>query len=144
MEVSAKYLTATKFEVIARGHRAICDQPVENDGSDEGMDPPEFLLASLATCSAYYAAQYLKTRGLDGAGLNVKVTAEKAKHPAHLTSFNVFVEMPDLELRHQFGIRRAVQSCLIHNTLHSLPDIGITVSTGAPGLSVFPPPAATA
>ena len=64
MEVSARYLGDTKFEVAARGHRVICDQPIDNGGSDEGMSPPEFLLASLATCAGYYATQYLKTRGL--------------------------------------------------------------------------------
>ena len=64
MEVLAQYLADSKFEVAARGHRVICDQPLDNGGSDKGMSPPEFLLASLATCAAYYAAQYLKTRQL--------------------------------------------------------------------------------
>ena len=64
MEVSVRYLGEAKFEVAGRGHRVICDQPIDNGGADEGMSPPEFLLASLATCAGYYAAQYLKTRGL--------------------------------------------------------------------------------
>jgi putative redox protein len=59
MDVMARYLGGSKFEVAARGHRVICDQPFENGGSDEGMSPPELLLASLATCAAYYATQYL-------------------------------------------------------------------------------------
>ena len=49
MEVTASYLGGSKFEVAARGHRVICDQPLDNGGSDEGMAPAEFLLASLAT-----------------------------------------------------------------------------------------------
>jgi len=61
----------SKFEVAARGHRVICDQPFDSGGSDEGMSPPEFLLASLATCAAYFAAQYLKTRGLPAEDLGV-------------------------------------------------------------------------
>jgi hypothetical protein len=44
MEVSAHYLGDAKFEVAARDHRVICDQPIENGGADEGMSPPEFLL----------------------------------------------------------------------------------------------------
>ena len=71
MEVLAYYIEGSKFEVNARGHRVICDQPIDNGGSDEGMSPPEFLLASLATCAAYYAAQYLKTRGLPADDLKV-------------------------------------------------------------------------
>ena len=144
MEVSAKYVTATKFEAIARGHRVICDQPVENGGTDEGMDPPEFLLTALATCAAFYAAQYLKTRGLNASGLNVKVTAEKKTPPAHLTSFRIFVESPNSEARHQIGLRRAVESCLIHNTLRLLPEIEVTVEAAGQALAVVPPPAAAA
>jgi hypothetical protein len=41
MEVLAQYLGDSKFEVAARGHRVICDQPVDNAGSDEGMSPPD-------------------------------------------------------------------------------------------------------
>ena len=64
MEVTAEYLNDARFEVAARGHRVISDQPPENGGQDSGMSPPELLLASLATCAAYYGTQYLKARGL--------------------------------------------------------------------------------
>lgn len=51
MELTAEYLGGSKFAAEARGHRIICDQPVENGGADAGMTPPELLLASLATCA---------------------------------------------------------------------------------------------
>ena len=121
MEVLAQYLGDSKFEVAARGHRVICDQPLDNGGSDEGMSPPEFLLASLATCAAYYATQYLKTRGLPAGDLEVRVNAEKAAQPARLASFRIEVTAPGLDDRHQAGILRAVKACLIHNTLLGSP-----------------------
>jgi len=131
MEVSARYLRDSKFEVAARGHRAICDQPVENGGSDAGMTPPEFLLASLATCAAYYAAQYLKTRQLAAEDLTVQVVAEKAAQPARLSSFQIEVTVPGLGDRHRAGILRAVKACLIHNTLVGGPSIEIAILTPA-------------
>ena len=69
MEAIIRHLGDLKFEAAARGHRVVCDQPPENGGSDAGMTSPEFLLVSLGTCAAYYAAQYLRTRGLDTDGL---------------------------------------------------------------------------
>src|SRR5438046_550528 len=69
MEAIAKFQGGVRFEVAARGHRAVCDQPAESGGADAGMTPPEFLLGSLATCAGYYAAQYLKGRGLSTDGL---------------------------------------------------------------------------
>jgi putative redox protein len=128
MEVSALYLGNSKFEVAARSHRVVCDQPLDNGGADEGMSPPEFLLASLATCAAYYAAQYLKTRRLPAADLKVLVTAEKVLQPARLASFRIEVTAPGLDDRHQAGMLRAVKACLIHNTLTGTPSIEITVN----------------
>jgi len=131
MEVSAQYLGGTKFEVAARGHRVICDQPIENGGADEGMSPPEFLLASLAACAGYYAAQYLKARGIPTEDLSVRVTAEKAAPPARLASFKIEVTALGLDERQQTGVLRAAKACLIHNTLLGQPSIGITVNAGA-------------
>jgi putative redox protein len=131
MEVNAQHLGNSKFEVSARGHRLICDQPPDNGGSDAGMSPPEFLLASLATCAGYYAAEYLKTRSLPAGDLHVRVVAEKAQNPARLNSFRIEVTVPGLEERHQIGISRAVKSCLVHNTLLHAPKIEIAIEAGA-------------
>src|SRR5678816_4263760 len=113
MEVLAQYLGVARFDVTARGHVVICDQPLDNVGTDEGMSPPEFLLASLATCAAYYASQYLKVRQLRAEDLKVRVSAEKATHPARLASFLIEVTAPGLDERHQAGILRSIQACLI-------------------------------
>jgi uncharacterized OsmC-like protein len=128
MEVTAEFLGDSRFEVRARGHRVICDQPTDNGGSDTGMTPPEFLLASLATCAAYYAAQYLTVRQLPAGDLKVRVSAEKAQQPARLSSFRIEVTAPGLDERHQAGILRATKACLIHNTLLSQPSIEIVVN----------------
>ncbi len=127
MEVTAEFLGEQRFEVQARGHRVICDQPADNGGSDTGMTPPEFLLASLATCAAYYAAQYLKVRKLPAEDLKVRVSAEKAQQPARLDRFRIEVIAPGLDERHQTGILRAAQACLIHNTLLGQPSIETVV-----------------
>jgi len=130
MDVTAEYLGDSRFEVLARRHRLISDQPVDNGGSDTGPTPPEFLLASLASCAAYYAAQYLNARRLPAAGLRVRVSAEKAQQPpARLASFLIEVTAPSLEDRHQTGILRAVKACLIHNTLLGNPAIEVVLAT---------------
>lgn len=127
MELIVKHLENVKFAVQARGHEVICDQPLDNSGTDAGMTPPEFLLASLGTCAGFYAAQYLRTRSLPTEGLEVQVSAEKALGPARLASFQIEVSVPEIEERHKEGVLRAVKSCLIHNTLLDPPVIGIAV-----------------
>ena len=123
MEVTIQHLGNVKFAAETRGHRVICDQPADNGGADEGMTPPEFLLASLGTCAGFYAVQYLKARSLPTGGLSVKVSAEKAAQPARIGSFRIEVTLPCLEPKHEEGVLRAVRLCLIHNTLLNAPTI---------------------
>ena len=133
MEVTIKPIgTGVQFEAGARGHKLICDQPRANGGDDAGMTPPELLLASLGTCSAYYALQYLKSRSLPTEALTVKVSAEKAALPARLSSFRIDVEIPGLEERHLTGIRRAIEKCLIHNTLLHSPAVEVALHSSRP------------
>ena len=84
MQATVRYLGGVKFEASTRNHRVLCDQPVENKGTDTGMTPPEFLLVSLGTCAGYYAAEYLRARSLPVSGLEVRVSAEKNAQPARL------------------------------------------------------------
>ena len=131
MEITVKHLGDVQFEAEARGHRVVCDQPVDNGGYDEGMTPPEFLLISLGTCAGFYVAQYLNAHSLVCPGLEIKVAAEKAAQPARLGSFRIEVIAPSLDPHHEEGILRAVHKCLIHNTLLNPPQIETMVRCAA-------------
>ncbi len=131
MEVIVDHLGAVQFEITARKHKIVCDQPAENGGFDEGMTPPELLLASLASCAGFYAAQYLRKHVPEvKQGTRVRVTAEKAKNPARLENFRIEVQVPiQLTEEHQRGIETAVHHCLIHNTLLNPPKIELDVKS---------------
>lgn len=136
MELRIRYIGGHKFEASARGHVIVSDQPLDNDGSDYGMTPPELFLASLGTCAGYYASEYLRARGLPDSDLEVRVAGFKGEHPPRFGSLRIEVFAPDLNERHQHGIRRAVESCLIHNTLVDPPAVEIEVcSSGVPALA---------
>ncbi|MGA8160249.1 MAG: OsmC family protein [Acidobacteriaceae bacterium] len=132
MEVTVQHLGAVQFEIRARAHTIVSDQPAENHGFDEGMTPPELLLASLGSCAAYYAAEYLRQKGLATEGTRVIVHAEKLLNPARLDNFRIEVELPlACEERDRAGVDRAVHRCLIHNTLLQPPTIEIAVHAPA-------------
>jgi putative redox protein len=124
LEVRVEHLGDVQFTMKARQHVVYCDQPENAGGYDEGMTPLEFFLGSLGTCAAYYAAQYLKTRSLSTTGLVIRVTAEKVKSPARLDDLKIYVEYPQpIDDRHREGMLKAVQGCVIHNTIQSAPHI---------------------
>ena len=128
MEVLVNHLGALRFEIKAREHTIVSDQPRENGGFDEGMTPPELLLASLGSCAAYYAAEYLHRHELATEGTRVRVVAEKIKNPARVDHFLIEIDVPvGLSETHQRGVQDAVHRCLIHTTLTHLPKIDFLV-----------------
>jgi putative redox protein len=128
MEVRVEHLGAWQFEIRAREHTIVSDQPRENGGFDEGMTPPELLLASLGSCAAYYAAEYLHRHKQATEGTRVKVFAQKAKNPARVDAFRIELEVPvGLSDEHRKGVEDAVHRCLIHNTLMNPPSIETVV-----------------
>lgn len=132
MEVTVDHLGAVQFEIKARRHSIVCDQPAENRGFDEGMTPPELFLASLGACAAYYAADYLRQKELASQGTHVKVVADKVMNPPRIDNIRIEVELPQaLEERHREGVDRAVHRCLIHNTLMNPPQVEIAVHAPA-------------
>jgi uncharacterized OsmC-like protein len=135
MEVKVTHLDQVKFAIHSRSHSIVCDQPAENGGADCGMTPPEFLLASLGSCAAFYAVQYLKARNLDDCGVEVSVTAEKLKEPARIGNFRIKVSCPvPLSEEQEQGLMRSVHHCLVHNTLLNPPEIKIELTVGEAAL----------
>jgi len=128
MEVTVEHLGALQFEIRARQHSIVSDQPPENGGHDEGMTPPELLLASLGSCVGFYAAQYLRKHKLATEGTRVRVTADKLKDPARIDNFHIEIETnAELNDQHRSGVENAAHHCLIHNTLLKAPRIAIEI-----------------
>ncbi len=133
MEVTVQHLGAMQFEIKARQHVIVSDQPLENGGHDEGMTPPELLLASLASCVGFYAAQYLRKHKLATEGTRVLVTADKLKDPARIDNFHIEIETTvPLTEQHRVGVENAAHHCLIHNTLLHPPSIAIEITQPVP------------
>ena len=133
MEDTVEHLGALQFEIKARQHAIVSDQPPENGGHDEGMTPPELLLASLGSCAGFYAAQYLRKFKLASEGTRVRITAEKLKDPARVDNFRIEIEVPvALSEKHRAGVENSVHHCLIHNTLLKAPSIVVEVAHSMP------------
>jgi putative redox protein len=130
MEVTVEHLGSVQFEIRARNHSIISDQAVNDGGFDEGMTPPELLLASLGSCAGYYAAEYLRKNKLASEGTRVRVTCEKVKDPsARMTNFVIEVDAPvELSEAQRKGVAEAVEHCLVHNTLLKPPKITLKVA----------------
>ena len=131
MEVTVEHLGEVQFEIRARQHTIASDQPEQNGGFDEAMTPLELMLASLGACAGYYAAQYLRKKGLASEGTLVRVSADKKTGPARLDDFRVEIDLPvACGQEHRKAVEDAVHHCPIHNTLEHPPKITIAIKDG--------------
>jgi putative redox protein len=130
MELTIRYRGNKKFEANARGHLVITDQPFQEGGRDAGMTPPELFLSAMGACAGHYAAEYLNVRGLPSEDLQIGVRAVKALNPARISSIQIEVITDCLNPRHREGLQRAVDHCLLHNTLLFPPTVDIKIVTG--------------
>ena len=63
LETKITYLDGVRFQVATRGHQIASDQPLENGGTDAD-DASGITAASLGSCAAYYAVEYLRARNM--------------------------------------------------------------------------------
>jgi len=131
--VTVRHVDGDAYAITARGHAMLTDQAVADGGTDAAATPTELLVASLASCVAFYTGRYLIRHGLDRAGL--AVTAEfalAAGRPARVGAVRLRITVPGGVPPQRTGALLAVAShCTVHNTLRQQPDVSIELA-GAP------------
>ena len=94
-EMDVRYVAGESYEVSVRGHRVLVDQPAEAGGLDTAPTPTELFVASLATCVAFYAGQYLTRHGYGRDGLTVSAGFDMASdRPARVSGIRLTVTAP--------------------------------------------------
>jgi len=128
--VTVRHVDGDAYAITARGHGMLTDQAVADGGKDAAATPTELLVASLASCVAFYTGRYLVRHGLDRAGL--AVTAEfamAAARPARVGAVRLRITVPGGVPPQRTGALLAVAShCTVHNTLRQQPDVSIELA----------------
>jgi uncharacterized OsmC-like protein len=126
-EIIAEHLDGVAFRVTHRGHSIVMDQPVDNEGEDSGLTPPELFASSLAGCVGYYVASYCKQAGLSTQGLQVSCSWATVDKPKRMNPIRLNVELPGLPEKRRKAVERVAGSCLLHATLMHQPDVEISL-----------------
>lgn len=122
------YQGGDRFTAAVRGHEIPVDQPVEDGGEDTAATPTELLVASLATCVAFYARRYLRRHELPTDGLEVSVDWDLVKGPARLGPVTIKVTVPDgVPDERREPLLTMAKHCTVHNTLVQAPEIDISL-----------------
>lgn len=87
------------------------DQPVSSGGEGRYPNPFEHFLASLASCSAYYAKAYCEARDIPIKGMELRAVFSRAEDPI---TYNIELKLPEgFPEKERAGIQRAVDKCTV-------------------------------
>ena len=130
--VIVRHVEGDAYAITARGHVVLVDQASADGGKDAAATPTELLVASLASCVAFYTGRYLLRHGLDRAGLTVTAEfAMAADRRARVGAVRLRITVPGGVPPQRTDALLAVAShCTVHNTLRQQPDVSVEL-TGA-------------
>jgi len=125
--VTVRHVDGDTYAITARGHGVLVDQAAADGGHDAAATPTELLVASLASCVAFYTGRYLLRHGLDRAGLTVTAEfAMAADRPARVGTVRLQITVPGGVPPQRTDALLAVAShCTVHNTLRQPPEVSI-------------------
>ncbi|MFH1063021.1 MAG: OsmC family protein [Candidatus Omnitrophota bacterium] len=126
MEVIVDYNGKMSFKAHCGPHQVMIDLPSASGGEGQAATPPQLFLSSLASCVGVYIASYCNNVGINTAGMQIKISAEKIQNPDRLDNMKVDVIMPNAELgKRRNAVLAVAKKCLIHNTIHNNPSVDI-------------------
>jgi uncharacterized OsmC-like protein len=117
------------LHIVARGHKMLSDQPVEDGGDDTAPTPTEIFIAGLGACVAYYAERFMRRNGLSTDGLTVTCRHTWAESPHRVGEIDLAVDAPGLTDAKRAAFTRVIDHCTIHNTLRRPPEVRTLVTS---------------
>ena len=130
MEVTVKYIDNQKFIAQAGSHQLVIDQAKEKGGNDEGMNPLETFLVSLAACAGVYAKSYCQSAGIDTKDLTISVTSELSLDPPkRFKDIQVKISLGQDIGDREKALLNFVKNCPVHNTLAGKPEVNFSLQT---------------
>jgi putative redox protein len=127
--VTVSHVSGDAYAITTRGHSVLVDQPEADGGQDAAVTPTELLVASLASCVAFYSGRYLTRHGLDRAGL--AITAEftmATDRPARVSAVRLGISAPGLPEQRRDALLAVASHCTVHNTLRQEPSVSIELA----------------
>ncbi len=104
-----------RTEILASGKTIIADEPEELGGTDVGPAPGEFLMISLAACTAITLRMYADRKKWDVSKINVEVASQKLEFKMQFT-LEILLE-GDLDEDQRQRLLQIAKSCPVHKTL---------------------------
>jgi uncharacterized OsmC-like protein len=105
------------FETKIGNHTLKIDVPAEMGGKDRALTPPQLFAASIASCTAAFAAKYCKTAGIDSKDIKVTLEFDKVEDPTRLTNLKMKISLPNIPENRKKALIKAAGFCPVHESI---------------------------
>jgi ribosomal protein S12 methylthiotransferase accessory factor len=102
------------------------DQPVQNGGESSAPSPFQLFLASIATCTGYYALEFCRARDIATSGMSLVMSCEFDPDAKRYSRMTLSLKLPKgFPSKYEKGILRAMDACTVKRLLLNPPEIRI-------------------
>jgi len=105
------------FETKIGNHELKIDVPDSMGGKDRALTPPQLFAASMASCTAAFAAKYCKTAGIDSTDIKVTLEFDKVENPTRLTDLKMKISLPNVPEKRKNALLKAAGFCPVHESI---------------------------
>lgn len=110
-----------RFRIQIRGHELVVDQP---GSGDAGPTPTELFVASLISCTAFYARRFLARHGLADGDLAVSGEMTWAPDHTRVTAIAMRVESAGgIPAELHAALQRVVDHCTVSESIRGVPQL---------------------
>ena len=128
MKAEVTFPSPGRIRATSKGLTVEVGPPPDHGGDPDAYGPFDILLCSLATCTGFQVADFLRRRGLDTATAGVRIEAERGAESHLLESISIEIVVPaDFPDKYQDAIVRAAELCFVKQQLGHRPEITTTV-----------------
>jgi ribosomal protein S12 methylthiotransferase accessory factor len=127
-EIEVTFPGNLRVEAAVGDFTVVTDQPEKSGGDNTAPSPTEYFLVSIATCSAYFALKFYRTRDIDYSNMRLKMgygwDRDQKRYPKLSIELTLPEGFPD---KYRTAIIKAMDQCVVKQHLHNPPAFKITL-----------------
>lgn len=121
MTIEVLHEAGDRFRIRIRDHELVVDQP---GSGDAGPTPTELFVASLISCTAFFARRFLARRGVADGELQVSGEMSWAPDHSRVTGITMRVESArGIPADLHDALQRVVDHCTVSESIRGLPEL---------------------
>ena len=126
MKMEVSFPGGARVHAHFKGHTLETDQPEKAGGDDSAPAPFDAFLASLATCTGYYALRFCEQRGIGTEGLGMTLEVFRDEERKRVGKIRMEIRLPQgFPEKYRQAIVRAVDQCAVKRHVMEPPEFEI-------------------